>query len=41
MINNKLTNWGIGGVDSYDWKDIYGNLPMRVTANKVIKDNTD
>ncbi len=37
----KLTNWGLGGVGSADWKDISGDLPQHVTTNKVISDNTE
>jgi photosystem II stability/assembly factor-like uncharacterized protein len=34
-----LTNFGLGGPGSADWKDISGDLPPHLNVNKVIKDN--
>ena len=35
----QLTNWGLGGVGSADWRDISGDLPPSSTTTKVVKDN--
>ncbi len=35
----QLTNFGLGGTASADWKDISGDLPRNVSINKIIKDN--
>ncbi len=35
----KVTNWGLGGTASADWKDISGDMPRNVSINQVIKDN--
>jgi hypothetical protein len=35
----KLTNFGLGGPGTADWKDVSGDLPPYVSVNKVIKDS--
>jgi hypothetical protein len=35
----QLTNWGLGGVASADWRDISGDLPPSITTTAVRKDN--
>ncbi|MBN1130590.1 MAG: T9SS type A sorting domain-containing protein [Chitinispirillaceae bacterium] len=35
----KLTNYGLGGLGSADWKDISGDLPSTVTTNRVVVDH--
>jgi hypothetical protein len=34
----RLTNFGVGGPGSADWKDITGDLPPHININKVVKD---